>query len=884
MHITKLELENIKSYEHAVFEFERGTTAIMGENGAGKTTLIEAVAWTLFDLLDYKKDDFLKRGAKRGLVRLEFESGLDERRYTIQRDTRTAYFVYDPRLDTRIADKKEEVTRFLWQHLGVEPGTDLETLFRRAIGVPQGTFTAIFLETPTERKKAFDKLLKVEEYRVGAMKLGQTSKHIERLIIEVLQSIARAEGQLSNRDRYRAELKTFSKSVKEFDAQLSGLTKELKKHRKIISALEKSKAGFDEAQAALEKTVREKNRLELIVEQNRKDLDASKKAFEIVGESKEAHSEYEKSVGMLKELERERTEREKLQAELNKIKTALAAVVAEQKAVKQQLEAIDKQQSVLKDLEPLAKKQRDLESEKKRLEESVGLKRQKAATLRKVEAQVVDLRKQHAANSVELKAVREFVPVAENAPLLKVRAEKLTNELAAARARIERDREFQRQVENGMCPILSARCLNLKDDETLDGFLNSRFSDLESAISELRSQQESVNAETAKAFEAQKKVSNLVIFEKRKAEIENEGIRLKNECDLLSVDTKDLAEEETRLAAIEKELNTLGDPAGKAEYIRKDFERVRALQTQSSNIESNFERLESDRRLKVEQLETYKDLDSNWAQFTKKRDESVEAHTRFIKNETLAISLPQLEKEASMLSVDIGRVSKNLVQKTAKAESAAKDFDAESYQKEAEALRLGEIQFARITSDAGNTAERKAEIEAELENLKETENRLAKDKVEKSRLGKLAETVTFIRSTLKSAAPRVAKNYVYHVSVEANALFRDITGNAESTLHWTDDYGIELEEDGYRRPFLSMSGGEQMSAALAVRLALLRQLSEVRIAFFDEPTANMDLERRERLAEQISRITENQTFDQLFVISHDDTFENYADHVLSITE
>jgi DNA repair exonuclease SbcCD ATPase subunit len=44
MHITKIELENIKSHAHSVFNFERGTTAIMGENGAGKTTIIEAVA------------------------------------------------------------------------------------------------------------------------------------------------------------------------------------------------------------------------------------------------------------------------------------------------------------------------------------------------------------------------------------------------------------------------------------------------------------------------------------------------------------------------------------------------------------------------------------------------------------------------------------------------------------------------------------------------------------------------------------------------------------------------------------------------------------------------------------------------------------------------
>jgi DNA repair protein SbcC/Rad50 len=137
MHITRIELEDIKSHAESKFEFQRGTTAITGANGAGKTTLIEAIAWALFDLLDYKKDDFVRRGAKKGSVRVGFESGLDGREYTVYRDTGTGYYIYDNQLKTRIAEKKEEVARFLWQHLGVEAGTDLEALFRRAIGVPQ---------------------------------------------------------------------------------------------------------------------------------------------------------------------------------------------------------------------------------------------------------------------------------------------------------------------------------------------------------------------------------------------------------------------------------------------------------------------------------------------------------------------------------------------------------------------------------------------------------------------------------------------------------------------------------------------------------------------------------------------------------------------------
>ena len=112
MHITKIELEDIKSHREATFEFQRGTTAITGENGAGKTTIIEAVAWTLFDLLDYKKDDFVRRGAKKGVVRVTFESGLDEREYSVYRDTGTGYYVYDVQLKTALPTKKKKLRAF----------------------------------------------------------------------------------------------------------------------------------------------------------------------------------------------------------------------------------------------------------------------------------------------------------------------------------------------------------------------------------------------------------------------------------------------------------------------------------------------------------------------------------------------------------------------------------------------------------------------------------------------------------------------------------------------------------------------------------------------------------------------------------------------------
>jgi exonuclease SbcC len=79
--------------------------------------------------------------------------------------------------------------------------------------------------------------------------------------------------------------------------------------------------------------------------------------------------------------------------------------------------------------------------------------------------------------------------------------------------------------------------------------------------------------------------------------------------------------------------------------------------------------------------------------------------------------------------------------------------------------------------------------------------------------------------------------------------------------------------------FCTSSNGLSVPAQPA--LALLHEVSAIDVAFFDEPTANLDDHRRDNLAEQILNV---KGFSQLFVISHDDTFERDTDHVVRVVK
>jgi exonuclease SbcC len=882
MHITKIELEDIKSHAHFVQEFQRGTIAITGENGAGKTTLIEAVAWTLFDLLDYKKDDFVRRGQKKGVVNVTFESSLDEREYRVYRDTGTGYYVYDPQLKTRIADKKEEVTRFLWQHLGVEAGTDLESLFRRAIGVPQGTFTAIFIETPAERKKAFDKLLKVEEYRQGADKLLETARYIETQISAVRENIARAEGELAQIERLEIENKDFNEQVKNFSESLEKLTGEVKSKSEIVKKFDEKETKVNEIKNSLDKSNSDFSRAEFVEKQKTTE---KTQAFEAQEKIKSVESDYKihiESLGKLKELDRERVERDKINAELKRVETAQVNVKAEQKSIAEKLDSALKAHKEIKELEPKTAEQENFEKELETLRNSLAGAKAAENQIKSLDEKLNDLRRKYSDNQTQIKESETKSVEAKHLEERQKRDSQVRDDLAKFRAKLESDRKFQEEIKNGLCPILSEKCLNLKPGQTLENFVSTQFTEITSQISTLEIEQKTLTVALRTSREAEKFLAQLNTLKNREKEIGDEGKKLKEEKLSLEKSIENLPKVKSDLAEVEGKLKVLDNPKARIKILQTEANNEINLREKRTEIEKNLERLENDRGILVEQLESYKFLDSNWKEFSEKRDKTTESHRLFLANESLAKTLSEKEKELETAKAEVTKLKKTLEKIQAELATASKDYDRDTHQNERSLLLEAERKSAETKANLENAKKRADETEKELARLAEVRKAMQAEFQEKERLEKIGEATKFIRETLKEAAPLVARNYVHHVSLEANQMFREISGNAEHTLKWTEDYGILLEESGHERPFVNLSGGEQMAAALSVRLALLKQLSDVRLAFFDEPTTNMDLQRRERLAEQISQITEKQTFDQLFVISHDDTFEGYVDNVVSV--
>ncbi|MDT5295256.1 MAG: repair protein SbcC/Rad50 [Acidobacteriota bacterium] len=1016
MHVTRVELENIKSYGEGAargdYSFERGTTAIVGQNGAGKTTILEAVAWALFDVLDYSKDDFLRRGAKRGSVRVTFQSDQDERRYTVYRDTGAGYYVYDPELRVKLQQGKADVRKWLDQHLGIEPGTDLKALFRSAIGVPQGLFTTDFLQTPNDRKKSFDRLLKVEEYRESADKLRDTSSLIEKRINDARVRIGNAEGQLARYDAALAEHDAARTRASELGDALSAFQRDAGERARIVAEMDEAERRVAEARTLADRLEVEREAGARRLRELQGGLEAARRAAERQRVTEPDFRAHLEAVEILRGLETERAERDRLRAESADAERLAASAESDVRRLDDSLKRAREARVALALIEKDVTAQSDLERERERLRDLLAQARAAAVRLAHLDRELTALRKSHAEFSKRVRAAESFAGAQERAEKLEsermgvetrlsrveqavtsrrhltsqrreaareaerlrrsvttlereareleqaagaaarlvgleAQSSELTQQAAVLRDSIRRDESAGKGAKGGVCPILHEPCKNLAEEgRTFEDYFGEQISTNRARLSVVEREAATVALEVRTARDAEKAVARSettrerlahereLLFERETAlaaidaELEklsdaSEALRDELQAEMSGIDMvwrtareealryaelepararlgeieeegKAKRDEREQVAAaagaealltedaagVERRLRELADPRSRAAALRLEAEREQELLRESQSAREALEVLQKQTRAFDKRLKKFEKLDAAWAEAAARRDLTAQGHREHLETASLASTLPERERESAEAEAHAIAAARDAEAARVAHASALGSYDRERHASERGALALARERAAATSAQLEAARERETTLAAEVARLDEVRESMREEFRTRERLEEVFAATDFIRDTLKKAGPLVTESYLYNISIEANQLYREITGEGGRALRWSKDYDILLEESGYERSFVSLSGGEQMVAALSVRLALLKQLSDIRVAFFDEPTSNMDAERRERLAQQIGQVHD---FDQLFVISHDDTFEQTVDHVVAVT-
>jgi exonuclease SbcC len=892
MQITRLELRNIKSYaDTVIIEFAHGVNAISGPNGAGKSTLLEAIGFALFDSLPYKQDDFLRQGEKHGEVAVHFVDALDEREYVLTRPLGGGTLsITDAETERKLEEGKQDVVDWLKKHMGVEASADLTALFEDAIGVPQGLLTATFLENDATRKKKFDPLLQVDDYEAVWRKLLDSQRHLNEERQAQEQRIAGLQGELKRLPDLKQEIEQLEVETGKTEKDLKAAAKHLEEAAVMLASLDVDRKAIDDTAGRI-RTL--EARLGELTKQHADAAEAVKEAEnarQVQEKTKSAFDTYESAQQELKALEAKRVERDALRQSLSELEKELARLQTEIESRESALGEIEAAETELARIQRAADRQAELEDELPQAREANTRLKLISEQLEKERTVFIalDARRGEIEAGVQRRTEleEELQGVAES--LRDLEAEYAGLETECAGVEHQRDQIAERlglleTTDEAICPVCR---------QTLDAAhrqeLEQHYADEQTALdqTETRSRKRMVEIEK-EITRLQKKHQTLqdeltsLPLPKQKAEIKSEIGRAQTQLEKQESQVDDLRQAPEHLAALEAELAELGDPRSQAKALGIKINARPKLESDHKQTRKKLDENEKQAAQIQSQMVNFADLDQRLTDAAAQRDENTAGHRRYLEHAAVADSYEARAAKSKTLDNEIQECENEKKQLTSEYEKLEAGYDRGEHDRLKDEHDALARDHTSLETRLSLGQERLADLQDEIAALQVKETELQSTEQARQRLEELSEMLDFVRRTVRQAGPYVTRALVQVISLEAGRIYAEIMGDHTQRLRWNEDYSISIEQGGQERAFSQLSGGEKMAAALAVRLALLQEMSQIRLAFFDEPTANLDDERRENLAEQITQIT---GFDQLFVISHDDTFERETHHVIRVSK
>jgi exonuclease SbcC len=527
---------------------------------------------------------------------------------------------------------------------------------------------------------------------------------------------------------------------------------------------------------------------------------------------------------------------------------------------------------------------------------------------------------------------------------LEVRFRELTADRAAAASHLAHAQTTRQQVSSGVCPFLHEPCRNLRPGVTLDAFFDEEARTWSGQLGALESEYTDVerNLRDARGFELQRVevdkwradrdtlqveladcLRRLSDLEARHQEV---SVLIAGRADAFRAEQAALAEirlaegasqefgrlpqlqqeaheardelvrtraewtaTRERLAGSEEVETELRDAIAEAERLGRPREAITVLLPDAARLPSflanrEYAVAETQRaRLEASELEVlqqpFAEVDHQIAASRATREATRHDYERYIAAIPLADQLDARLDALAEADRVLGEATSRTALSRAEVDRAAADYDEDAHlvNRRRRADLGTEIGQASAQIELANEDVQRLETELatiatlarELDTLREAAERLDEER-------NLAGS---IRQAVRSTGPEITRRLLSSISRLASSINAEILNHAGIELEWTADYEIVTRRHGETRAFAQLSGGEQMAAALAVRMAAMRLLSNVRVAFLDEPTAHLDQSRRANLGDQVQHL---QGFDQLVVISHDDTFDGLFGHLVRI--
>lgn len=901
MQLIELELTNIKSYTQAVISFAEGVNGIVGANGAGKSTILEAIGFALFNSRNPRPASLLRQGRRSGSIRVRILNQSDERTYDVVHYVgRNRAYVHNCDEDYQVCEGRSDVQAFLQQIMGESGTGSLEALFQHAVGVPQGSFQSPFLATPASRKSHFGPLLNVSKYRDAYERLRGTENHIRELVQEKAIELTRLETLLAPQEAKEREQQDLAQTAAGLRQQIQDREGQLQEGAEQMAQWEQAAARLQEIRSERDQLQMELVRTERDLHLARKNLRQAQEAHDVVERHQPDHTRYRETEQNLHQV-RQALDRQ------HALKARTASITAEMTTRQERYQALTAQLAELETMEQEAASLEDEAAQCHTAEQEMYLLTVTPSSLASIqqERETVSARLQQTeADRTQVMAQMEkrahLSQQAERASRQAEQAAGKWDELDRARMLVQAQLDGLTEQEQALHKVAAPEGLPPGDtsQQVLCPVCQQPLApDMQrDLLDQNHLAQQAVQEELAD-LEGQLHVQDQAqtAFRQEAADFRANASQMSDERDLYKVDSRisALRQEQTQRAeavaaaqqdlARKQELQAtvarLRPGADRHSAILNHLDRTPAIQAEREELASRLDDLEQTREQYRSQEADFAGLEEREAQLRDRLEAHRPGYERVIGFADRAHSLAEhtaqfavLEEQHASLQARVSALEDTLAVQ-------ARNYDAARHAQLREVQDGLKTEQTRAETELQHVQAVQARLEKELAGLQELAAQRAEAHQEHTVLQRRERHLKFLRDLLRRVQPRITAALIDQISQEADEFFKQLMNDYTKHLRWTEDFGIQLNVAGRDRDFRLLSGGEQMTAALAVILALLRSLTTVQFAFFDEPTTNLDQERRAELAQ---RIREIRGFRQLFIISHDDTFEASLDHVIHI--
>lgn len=932
MKINRIHLENYRIHDKLDVEFDSGINLLLGENGKGKSSILEAIGYALFDseLRGGNQREAIKYGKKSAKIEIEF-TGIDGEDYIVTRKIPGSTSIYKKdNPDFQLIGKEDRIRELC----GIKG--DLKGIYDNVIVAKQNEFISSFKEKDNEREKIFNKVFNTDIYKKiyegysrDAVNRYEKDIEIERSsmenIAEIMEDPAdikeKLEFEKGRAKEYNSSLALLNEEkskVKEFLNSYNTLNLEIEKLTGEINALSESIKNKNEEFTKVANSIKESEISEKIVKENREKYEEYQKYSQEINILKIRKKELEKIKEECLLHEKEINSLEKLNSEIDgeikvfenkKENNESLLLERKNKLFEIEKEIIDKKgkyveyKSELSKITPLLIK---LEEFEKKLE--VGENNIKNFEI-KLEEKLEDINKEKEKRKYLMSEnlenqLSELEEHEKNKKLLE-------DEILKKDLLLKENEEAFEMLKTSYCPYLKEQCKNL-DGKNIDEYFKDKREKYIKEIEEKKNTVKEINNKLINKNEIMEKIIRLDTLSKEidekevefiqeklkletgKSKIENEKLKLKN------FKLENNIESKEKLSEIKITLKTKIDSLDllKSEEIKGGLEKE--IENLNKNINIELKNIEEKKIVIKENIKTLEEkrnflnenkifsneliiINTNIDKLEKKTNSLERSSNLYLENYKKAMEKNELEKNLENIKIIIENNQMKFKEKSTLLELKRKDI---------ESIELEKIQKKdeKITSDIEEIREKLGAVNSEVETLKKKldevkkyEDLLKNKRKYLEKLNMKLELTKIFREKIKSMGKEVSKNMLKEIEILATENFRKITGRGEKIVWSNEDknkYVVFLDGDRGELKFEQLSGGEQVAVAISIRGAMSELFTESKFSIFDEPTNNLDTERRRSLADSIGEILKN--LEQSIIVTHDDTFREMAQKVIEL--